>query len=79
MNFFIFTKNIFLNHVPLFVQITDDNYRGFLAGWQAENKPSVILFDQLPVVPLLYKVSNVFTHICTRTHTVLHSLDWMLY
>uniref|UniRef100_A0A8C4EXF5 DnaJ homolog subfamily C member 16 n=1 Tax=Dicentrarchus labrax TaxID=13489 RepID=A0A8C4EXF5_DICLA len=38
-------------------KITDDNYLGFLDSWHAENKPSVLLFDQVPVVPLLYKLT----------------------
>uniref|UniRef100_A0A674PFW1 DnaJ homolog subfamily C member 16 n=1 Tax=Takifugu rubripes TaxID=31033 RepID=A0A674PFW1_TAKRU len=38
-------------------KITDDNYVSFLAGWQSENKPSVIIFDQPPVAPLLYKLT----------------------
>lgn len=42
----------------MLLQITDDNYVEFLAGWQSENKPSVLLFDQVPHVPLTYKVSN---------------------
>ncbi|XP_055016284.1 dnaJ homolog subfamily C member 16, partial [Boleophthalmus pectinirostris] len=29
----------------------------FLDAWQEENKPSVLLFDQVPVVPLLYKLT----------------------
>lgn len=45
-----------------FLQITDDNYLAYLDNWHAENKPSVVLFDQVPVVPLLYKVSNVYTN-----------------
>ncbi|XP_028301904.1 dnaJ homolog subfamily C member 16 isoform X2 [Gouania willdenowi] len=39
-------------------KITDDNYQPFLDKWREENKPSVLLFDQLPVVPLLYKVTQ---------------------
>lgn len=46
----------------MLLQITDDNYVEFLAGWQFENKPSVLLFDQVPHVPLIYKVSNSATH-----------------
>lgn len=66
-------KIIFVNYVLLFPQITDDNYLGFLAGWQPENKPNVILFDQTPNVPLLYKVSHVFTHTQRHTHTQLNA------
>lgn len=40
----------------LFFQINDNNYQGFLEGWRVENKPSILLFDQVPLVPLLYKV-----------------------
>ncbi|KAM4613867.1 dnaJ homolog subfamily C member 16 isoform 2-T2 [Polymixia lowei] len=38
-------------------KITDKNYLPFLSSWHAENKPSVLLFDQVPVVPLLYKLT----------------------
>lgn len=38
-------------------KITDDNYLAFLDSWHAENKPSVVLFDQVPIVPLLYKLT----------------------
>uniref|UniRef100_A0A665WXN7 DnaJ homolog subfamily C member 16 n=1 Tax=Echeneis naucrates TaxID=173247 RepID=A0A665WXN7_ECHNA len=38
-------------------KITDNNYLSFLDSWHAENKPSVLLFDQVPVVPLLYKLT----------------------
>uniref|UniRef100_A0A671WQ80 DnaJ homolog subfamily C member 16 n=1 Tax=Sparus aurata TaxID=8175 RepID=A0A671WQ80_SPAAU len=38
-------------------KITDDNYLAYLDNWHAENKPSVVLFDQVPVVPLLYKLT----------------------
>uniref|UniRef100_A0A3B4A6B6 DnaJ homolog subfamily C member 16 n=1 Tax=Periophthalmus magnuspinnatus TaxID=409849 RepID=A0A3B4A6B6_9GOBI len=38
-------------------KISDSNYEWFLDAWQDENKPSVLLFDQVPVVPLLYKLT----------------------
>ncbi|XP_017290113.1 dnaJ homolog subfamily C member 16 [Kryptolebias marmoratus] len=38
-------------------RINDDNCLAFIDGWHAENKPSVLLFDQVPVVPLLYKLT----------------------
>lgn len=38
-------------------KISDSNYLSFLEAWQVENKPSVLLFDQVPVVPLLYKLT----------------------
>ncbi|KAG7238358.1 hypothetical protein INR49_031074 [Caranx melampygus] len=38
-------------------KITDNNYLTFLSNWQVENKPSVLLFDQVPVIPLLYKLT----------------------
>ncbi|CAL9704091.1 unnamed protein product [Knipowitschia caucasica] len=38
-------------------KISDSNYESFLDAWQEENKPSVLLFDQVPVVPLLYKLA----------------------
>ncbi|XP_004603414.2 dnaJ homolog subfamily C member 16 [Sorex araneus] len=37
-------------------KVTNKNYIRFLSGWQQENKPHVLLFDQMPVVPLLYKL-----------------------
>lgn len=56
-----FCKNLFgfFCFISLLFQITDDNYVEFLAGSQIENKPSVLLFDQVPHVPLIYKVSNL--------------------
>ena len=30
----------------------------FLGSWHVENNPSVLLFDQVPAVPLLYKVTH---------------------
>lgn len=38
-------------------KVTNKNYVRFLSGWQQENKPHVLLFDQMPVVPLLYKLT----------------------
>ncbi|XP_034875619.1 dnaJ homolog subfamily C member 16 isoform X1 [Mirounga leonina] len=38
-------------------KVTNKNYVRFLSGWQQENKPRVLLFDQMPVVPLLYKLT----------------------
>ncbi|XP_030743889.1 dnaJ homolog subfamily C member 16 [Echinops telfairi] len=38
-------------------EVTNKNYVRFLSGWQQENKPRVLLFDQMPVVPLLYKLT----------------------
>lgn len=38
-------------------RISDSNYLSFLEAWEVENKPSVLLFDQVPVVPLLYKLT----------------------
>uniref|UniRef100_A0A1A7Z1J2 DnaJ homolog subfamily C member 16 n=2 Tax=Iconisemion striatum TaxID=60296 RepID=A0A1A7Z1J2_9TELE len=38
-------------------RINDNNYLAFLDGWHSENKPRVLLFDQVPVVPLLYKLT----------------------
>lgn len=75
--------NIFLNRLPSFLQITDDNYVSFLGGWQAENKPRVILFDQVPTTPLIYKVSDLFTH--RHVHTSVRescfsgSLSWFVF
>uniref|UniRef100_A0A3Q3BGD3 DnaJ (Hsp40) homolog, subfamily C, member 16 like n=1 Tax=Haplochromis burtoni TaxID=8153 RepID=A0A3Q3BGD3_HAPBU len=41
----------------LVMKITDDNYMAFLENWHVENKPRVLLFDQVPIVPLLYKLT----------------------
>ncbi|KAG7278638.1 hypothetical protein CRUP_031933 [Coryphaenoides rupestris] len=38
-------------------KITDKNSQSFLNGWRSENKPSVLLFDQAPVFPLMYKLT----------------------
>lgn len=38
-------------------QVSDKNDKQFLSSWHEVNKPLVLLFDQVPVVPLLYKVS----------------------
>ncbi|KAI6073773.1 DnaJ-like protein subfamily C member 16 [Aix galericulata] len=38
-------------------KITDKNYVRFLSNWKKENKPHVLLFDHMPVVPLLYKLT----------------------
>uniref|UniRef100_A0A8D0R5Y2 DnaJ homolog subfamily C member 16 n=1 Tax=Sus scrofa TaxID=9823 RepID=A0A8D0R5Y2_PIG len=40
-------------------KVTNKNYVRFLSGWQQENKPHVLLFDQMPAVPLLYKARGV--------------------
>ncbi|XP_070615043.1 dnaJ homolog subfamily C member 16 [Erythrolamprus reginae] len=41
---------------PLVEKITDKNYVRFLSSWKEENKPHVLLFDHLPLAPLLYKL-----------------------
>ncbi|XP_008571073.1 PREDICTED: dnaJ homolog subfamily C member 16 [Galeopterus variegatus] len=38
-------------------KVTNKNYVRFLSGWQQENKPHVLLFDQMPIVPLVYKLT----------------------
>ncbi|XP_069860005.1 dnaJ homolog subfamily C member 16 isoform X2 [Dipodomys merriami] len=38
-------------------KVTSKNYVRFLTGWQQENKPHVLLFDQGPSIPLLYKLT----------------------
>ncbi|MGH0137340.1 UNVERIFIED_CONTAM: hypothetical protein FKN15_073940 [Acipenser sinensis] len=38
-------------------KVTDQNYMQFLNSWHEENKPHVLLFDQVPVLPLLYKLT----------------------
>lgn len=58
------------NSSSSFIQITDDNYVSFLAGWQSENKPSVIIFDQPPFAPLLYKVSSIYVYAHTNVQLV---------
>ncbi|XP_048206244.1 dnaJ homolog subfamily C member 16 isoform X1 [Perognathus longimembris pacificus] len=42
-------------------KVTSKNYVRFLTGWQQENKPHVLLFDQGPTIPLLYKLT-AFAH-----------------
>lgn len=42
----------------LLFQVTDKNNVQFLNSWHELNKPHVLLFDQVPVVPLLYKVGS---------------------
>lgn len=56
---YLICTNLFLSFISMLLQITDDNYVEFLAGWQIENKPNVLLFDQVPHVPLVYKVSHL--------------------
>ncbi|KAM4737374.1 dnaJ homolog subfamily C member 16 isoform 1-T3 [Anableps anableps] len=38
-------------------RITDKNEQQFLNSWHELNKPHVLLFDQVPAVPLLYKLA----------------------
>ncbi|MCJ8741975.1 hypothetical protein PDJAM_G00076780 [Pangasius djambal] len=38
-------------------KVTDRNDRDFLKSWYDVNKPHVLLFDQVPAVPLLYKLT----------------------
>lgn len=46
--------------IPLSLfQVTDKNDLQFLNSWHELNKPHVLLFDQVPVVPLLYKVGSL--------------------
>ncbi|KAM4886043.1 dnaJ homolog subfamily C member 16 isoform 3-T4 [Sylvia borin] len=40
-------------------KITDKNYIRFLSDWRKDNKPHVLLFDHMPVVPLLYKAREM--------------------
>uniref|UniRef100_A0A673TTX8 DnaJ homolog subfamily C member 16 n=1 Tax=Suricata suricatta TaxID=37032 RepID=A0A673TTX8_SURSU len=42
-------------------KVTNKNYVQFLSGWQQDNKPHVLLFDQMPVAPLPYKLT-AFAH-----------------
>ncbi|KAM7005845.1 dnaJ homolog subfamily C member 16 [Tautogolabrus adspersus] len=38
-------------------KVSDNNYVAFLDNWHAENKPGVLLFDQVPSASLLYKLT----------------------
>ncbi|GAA6094060.1 dnaJ homolog subfamily C member 16 [Tachysurus ichikawai] len=38
-------------------KVTDRNDRDFLKSWYDVNKPHILLFDQVPAVPLLYKLT----------------------
>uniref|UniRef100_A0A8C5A7C1 DnaJ (Hsp40) homolog, subfamily C, member 16 n=1 Tax=Gadus morhua TaxID=8049 RepID=A0A8C5A7C1_GADMO len=38
-------------------KVTDKNQLEFLNSWQEINKPHVLLFDQVPAVPLLFKLT----------------------
>ncbi|XP_064155344.1 dnaJ homolog subfamily C member 16 isoform X1 [Anguilla rostrata] len=38
-------------------KVTDRNDKEFLNSWHEQNKPHVLLFDQVPVVPLLFKLT----------------------
>ncbi|KAL0157786.1 hypothetical protein M9458_045862, partial [Cirrhinus mrigala] len=38
-------------------KVTDKNNQEFLKSWHDLNKPHVLLFDQVPSVPLLYKLT----------------------
>ncbi|KAJ8390135.1 hypothetical protein AAFF_G00110090 [Aldrovandia affinis] len=38
-------------------KVTDRNHLEFLNSWHEQNKPHVLLFDQVPVVPLLFKLT----------------------
>ncbi|XP_057686550.1 dnaJ homolog subfamily C member 16 isoform X3 [Corythoichthys intestinalis] len=38
-------------------RVSDKNHQQFLNSWHEVNKPHVLLFDQVPVVPLLYKLT----------------------
>lgn len=42
-------------------RVNDKTVLQFLKGWHELNKPHVLLFDQVPVVPLLYKLT-AFAH-----------------
>lgn len=53
---------------PFLLQITDKNYQQLLNSWHELNKPHVFLFDQVPGVPLLYKVGNFPLNIPHRDH-----------
>lgn len=43
-------------------QVSDSSYLQFLGSWPEENKPTVLLFDQMSDIPLLFKVSAGHTH-----------------
>lgn len=42
-------------------KVTNKNYIQFLSGWQQKNKPHVLLFDKIPVIPLPFKLT-AFAH-----------------
>lgn len=48
----------------------------FLDNWHVENKPSLLLFDQVPLVPLLYKVGDA--HICLQAVRLLITLNILM-
>ncbi|OPJ86220.1 dnaJ-like protein subfamily C member 16 [Patagioenas fasciata monilis] len=54
-NLWQFVENLLPGN--LVEKITDKNYIRFLSNWKKENKPHVLLFDHMPVVPLLYKLT----------------------
>uniref|UniRef100_A0A673GFZ5 DnaJ homolog subfamily C member 16 n=1 Tax=Sinocyclocheilus rhinocerous TaxID=307959 RepID=A0A673GFZ5_9TELE len=50
----------FIEHLlpqRLVEKVTDKNNQEFLKSWHELNKPHVLLFDQVPSVPLLYKLT----------------------
>uniref|UniRef100_A0A8C7RLG4 DnaJ homolog subfamily C member 16 n=1 Tax=Oncorhynchus mykiss TaxID=8022 RepID=A0A8C7RLG4_ONCMY len=63
----VFHYSVVREHLRQFVEdllpqrlvekVTDKNYVSFLGSWHVENNPSVLLFDQVPAVPLLYKLT----------------------
>uniref|UniRef100_A0A3B3TT97 DnaJ homolog subfamily C member 16 n=1 Tax=Poecilia latipinna TaxID=48699 RepID=A0A3B3TT97_9TELE len=52
-----FVEDLLPHNLVERVTIDDNNYQAFLDRWHVENKPSLLLFDQVPVVPLLYKLT----------------------
>uniref|UniRef100_A0A3B5MXC9 DnaJ homolog subfamily C member 16 n=1 Tax=Xiphophorus couchianus TaxID=32473 RepID=A0A3B5MXC9_9TELE len=52
-----FVEDLLPHNLVERVTINDNNYQAFLDRWHVENKPSLLLFDQVPVVPLLYKLT----------------------
>ncbi|CAB1314553.1 unnamed protein product [Coregonus sp. 'balchen'] len=63
----VFHYSVVREHLRQFVEdllpqrlvekVTDKNYESFLGSWHVENNPSLLLFDQVPTVPLLYKLT----------------------
>ncbi|XP_072522152.1 dnaJ homolog subfamily C member 16-like [Salminus brasiliensis] len=56
-------------------KVTGENYLQFINGWREENKPSVLLFDTISTVPLLYKLTAFAHQDFVRFGYVVHGLN----